>query len=406
MSDAALPILSGIVVLIATFVIVASVYALLAMGLNVQWGNTGLFNAGIAAFFAIGAYVTAIFITPPSPPQGTFYPGHLGGFSLPWLLAVPAAGAVAGLAGLLIAIPTLRLRTDYLAIATLGLAEISREFLSNDQPVTGGVFGIYGIPALFPTAQWPGGWSQLLLALTAGFLVVVVFVFLYLLGRTPWTRVLKSIREDEDAAEVLGKDTFVLKLQSFVLGCVIMGIAGSLFTEYLLFLEPVQSFQPFVTFTVWAMLILGGSGNYLGAILGAFVFYFADWFSTNVQINLSGTTGLPSTAPILAPPAAVVVAVLPLLVLDALVVLLYLRPRWLRPGGSMAKQMRRLAGWVVGEAFVAWVLIYSLVHPDYIGPRIVYFRIMLVGLMLIILMIYRPQGLLREKLVTVRRRSS
>ncbi len=406
MSELALPILSGIVVLIATFATLGCVYALLAMGLNVQWGNTGLFNAGVAAFFAIGAYVTAVFITPLSPPQGTFYPGHLGGFSLPWLVAVPVAGVVAGLAGFLIAIPTLRLRADYLAIATLGLAEIIREFLTNDEPVTGGTFGIYGIPSLFPVSQWPGGWSQLLLAGVAASLVIVVFVFLYLLGRTPWTRVLKSVREDEDAAEVLGKDTFVLKLQSFVLGCAIMGIAGSVFTEYLLFIEPVQSFQPFVTFTIWAMLILGGSGNYVGAIVGAFVFYFADWFSTNLQINLSGTTGLPSTVPLLSPPVAVAVAVIPLLVVDALVVVRYLRPRWLRPGGSMAKEMRKLLGWIVGEAFVAWVLAYSLIHPDYIAPRIVYFRIMLVGLLLIFLMIYRPQGLLREKLVTVRRRAS
>ncbi len=404
MSETALGAISGLPVEIASFAILGCVYALLSLGLNVQWGETGLFNAGVAAFFAIGAYVTAILITGPSPPVPGVYPGHLGGFSWPWPFAALAAGAIAGFAGFLIAIPTLRLRTDYLAIATLGLGLVITTYLLNDAPVTGGAVGIYGIPGLFEGWNLPPGWATIFTALVAGFLVLLTYLLLWYLGRSPWARVLKSVREDEDAAEVLGKDTFAFKLQSFVLGCAIMGVAGAVFTVFLLFVEPISSFAPIITFTVWAMLILGGSGNHLGAILGAFVFYFMDWFSTRIQIQLSGTTGIPNTAPILGPPAALAVVVLPLLLLDVVLVALVLRPRWQKRGTTFRGKVRSLVGWSVGEAILAWTLYYSLLHPNYLADRIVFFRIMLVGLLLIVLVVYRPQGLLPEKLVTVRRR--
>ncbi len=405
----ALPPVTGLPIEVASFGILACVYALLSLGLNVQWGETGLFNAGVAAFFAIGAYVTAILVTGPAPPVVGVYPGHLGGFSWSWPAAAVVAAAVAGLAGFLIAIPTLRLRTDYLAIATLGLGTVITTYLLNDAPVTGGAVGIYGIPSLpqtlFPGITLPTGWTVIFTAIAAAALVVGTYALLRYLGRSPWARVLKSVREDEDAAEVLGKDTFSFKIQSFVLGCMIMGVAGALFTEFLLFIEPIQSFAPIITFTVWAMLILGGSGNNLGAILGAVAFYFMDWFSTRVQIQLSGTTGIPSTAPLLSPPAALAAVVLPLLAIDALAVFLVLAPRWRRKGTSVSGKVKSLLGWAAGEAILGWTLFYSLLHPDYLADRIVFFRIMLVGLLLMVLVVYRPQGLLPEKLVTVRRRS-
>lgn len=403
----AFPTISGFPVEFAFYVTFACVYALLALGLNIQWGQTGLFNAGVAAFYAVGAYVTAILITAPAPPVPGVYPGHLGGFSQNWLVALPISALVAGGIGFLIAIPTLRLRTDYLAIATLGLGEVIRLILLNDAPLTGGTVGIFFIPKLF--ADIPGmstGLQQVLIAGVGILVVVLAFLILWYIGRSPWSRVLKSIREDEDAAEVLGKDTFSFKLQSFVLGCMLMGAAGSVFTVFLVYIEPIQTFAPIVTFTVWAMLMLGGSGNNKGAILGAFLFYFIDWETTRIQIQLSGTTGIPSVTPILPPLTAFAVAVLPFIALNVAVILgvRYL-PLLRRRIVLTRRRWISLGLWGIGEGILAWVLYYSFLHPNYLSDKIVYFRIMLVGLILILVVVYRPQGLLPEKLLTVRRRS-
>lgn len=395
----------------AFFVTFACVYALLAMGLNLQWGQTGLFNAGIAAFYAVGAYTTAILITGPAPPQPGVYPGHLGGFSQNWLVALAVSGLISGLVGFFIAIPTLRLRTDYLAIATLGLGEVIRLFLLNDAPFSGGTIGIFFIPKLFSNlvdAKIIGtGMQQVLLAVVAVAVVVFTFFVLEYLARSPWARVLKSVREDEDAAEVLGKDTFLFKLESFVFGCVVMGLAGSLFTVFLVYIEPIQTFAPIVTFTVWAMLIFGGSGNNKGAILGAFLFYFIDWETSRIQIQLSQTTGLASTAQVLPGPLAALAALAPFVVLNVVVVLLLLYwPRLASKGIPLEKRVKTLLLWGVGEGIAAWALFYSFLHPAFLGENISYFRIMTVGLVLILVVVYRPQGLIPEKLLTVRRRSA
>ncbi len=400
--------ISGFPIEFAFFMTFACVYALLAMGLNVQWGQTGLFNAGIAAFYAIGAYVTAILITAPAPSIAGIYPGHLGGFSQNWLVALPVSALLSGAIGFLIAIPTLRLRTDYLAIATLGLGEVIRLILLNDAPLTGGTIGIFFIPKMFANFKFiPQGWQQILIAVVAVVIVVVTLLILEYLGRSPWARVLKSIREDEDAAEVLGKDTFGFKLQSFVLGCMVMGAAGSVFTVFLIYIEPAQTFAPIVTFTVWAMLLLGGSGNYKGAILGAFLFYFIDWETMRIQIGLSGTTGIPSVTPLLSQSAALAVTILPFVLLNAVLILgsVYW-PRLRKRGGLNRKRVISLTLWAIGEGILAWTLYYSFLHPNYLSDNIVYFRVMLVGLILILIVVYRPQGLIPEKLLTVRRRST
>ncbi len=400
----------GLAVTFATFASFACIYALLTLGLNLQWGETGLFNAGIAAFYAIGAYTTAILITGPAPISIGNYPAHLGGYSWPWLPALAISGLTAGFAGLLIALTTLRLRTDYLAIATLGLGEVIRLFLANDEPVTGGTFGIYQIPGLMDFFQGAGFTAQegyLLIAVTGGALVAVAFTVLWYLGRSPWTRALKSIREDEDAAEVLGKDTFTLKLQSFVLGCAIMGIAGSLYTVVFAYIEPVITFKPQITFTVWAMLILGGSGNHKGAILGAFLFYATDFGSQVIGSSLTGGTGIPSTAPLLAQNLSLLLVTVPFVLLDVAVFAIVLWPRWRKlRGAALRRAASTLAPWIALEAITAWGLYYSLLNRGYLITQIPYFRLIVVGFVLIVLIVYRPQGVLKEKLVTVRRRTA
>lgn len=245
----------------AFFLSMALTYAVMCLGLNIQWGQTGLFNVGIAAFVAIGAYVSAILTTPDAPDR-------LGGFDLPiavgWLGGAGAAGLAAWLVGAL----TIRLRSDYLAIATFGVAVSVQLCVLNIQPLTGGAFGIGFIPRPFNgLAGSPLAFGLANLALMAG-LVLVLYLALEHLAKSPWGRVLRAIREDEVAAQALGKPPIRFRLQAFTIGGAIMGLAGAAQGHFIGFIAP-DNYLPILTFQVWAMLIVGGSGNNLGAILGA-----------------------------------------------------------------------------------------------------------------------------------------
>ncbi|MFC7045018.1 branched-chain amino acid ABC transporter permease [Halobacteriaceae archaeon GCM10025711] len=242
----------------------AGMYLLLSLGLNVQWGYTGLINFSVAAFFGIGAYGTALVTASNSP--------IAGGFS-------PLLGLVVGLAGaaviaVLIGIPTLRLRADYLAIASLGLAEVVRSVITNQVPWTNGSSGISGIPRFY--ANWPvvGDLTRplpvsILNLMLVSVFVAVVYLFLRRIHRSPWGRVQRTIRADEDLAEALGKDTYRRKMQSFVIGSVIMALAGVFYAHLTLYLGP-GDLDPIRTFYVWIAVILGGSGSNRGAMFGGF----------------------------------------------------------------------------------------------------------------------------------------
>lgn len=253
--------LSSYLVFFLTF---AGIYALLAQGLNVQWGFAGMLNVGVAAFFAIGAYASAILTSGAAA-------GHLGGFGLPWPLGLIGAMAVAALLGLAIGLVTLNLRSDYLAIASIGIAEIVRLVLKNEAWLTGGVRGIAGIPRPLDGVV-PGQNALVLLALVL-LLVAVVYWGLERIHRAPWGRVQRGIRDNEAAARAMGKNSLAFRLQAFVIGCALMGLSGAVYAHFVGFISP-EAFDPvFATFIVWVMLIAGGSGNNKGAILGAFVIW-------------------------------------------------------------------------------------------------------------------------------------
>ena len=271
---------SGIVSYLAGFVIMAGIYSVFALGLNVHWGFTGLFNIGIAGFFALGAYTTALLTTEPPDPAlfedfkfGGNWSGlpFLGlGIDLWFFLGLGAAAAVCGIIALLIGYVTLRLRDDYLAIATLGIAETVRLLFLNEKWIANGSKGLYRIPKFLGEWVAPEHYDYLYLVVV---LVILVLLFLAVerAVKSPWGRVLRAIREDEIAAEASGKDVFAFKLQAFMLGAIIMGIGGALFAHNVRFLSPL-TFDPLLaTFIVWAMLMVGGAGNNLGAILGAFI---------------------------------------------------------------------------------------------------------------------------------------
>ncbi len=245
----------------AFFLTTALIYALICLGLNVQWGLTGLFNVGVAGFVAIGAYVSALLTTPATA-------GRFGGFDLPILAGWCAGAGAAGVSAALLGAVTLRLRADYLAITTFGVAVTIQLVALNAQGLTGGPFGIGFIPR--PFAAWadrPILFAGAHLLLTSAVLLAV-FWALERLARSPWGRVLRAIREDEAAAASLGKSPRRYRVQAFALGGAVMGLAGAMQAHFIGFIAP-DNYVSSLTFLVWTMLVVGGSGNNKGAVLGA-----------------------------------------------------------------------------------------------------------------------------------------
>jgi branched-chain amino acid transport system permease protein len=261
---------SGLFSYVVSLAIMGGVYAVFALGLNVQWGYTGLFNIGIAGFFAVGAYTSALITTP--TPEGVYatYVQQLVGLDLPFPLGLLGAALVSGMLGLIIGIPTLRLREDYLAIATIGIAESIRLIFNNETWLANGPRGLTGLPQ--PLRSWVAPQHYNYLYLIIVLLSVALVYWVIERGiRSPWGRVLRAVREDETAAAMNGKNVFAFKLQALVLGAAIMGLGGALYAHYVRAVSP-DAFTPlFGTFLIWVMLMLGGSGNNKGAILGAFL---------------------------------------------------------------------------------------------------------------------------------------
>lgn len=228
------------------------VWALLALALNLQWGLTGLVNFGHVAFFAVGAYTS----------------GLLALAGVPFPLALAAAGLLAALFGVVVALTTLRLDEDYLAVVTLGFAETVRLVILNETWLTEGARGLPGIPPPL-RARFGEGYERfyLVVVLVA---VAAAFVVAERIRTAPFGRVLRAIRESPMVAAVAGKDVAHFKLEAFAIGAAVAGIAGSLYAHYLTFLSPDQ-FDSTVTIYVWIAVIIGGSGNNKGALLGAFV---------------------------------------------------------------------------------------------------------------------------------------
>jgi branched-chain amino acid transport system permease protein len=247
--------------------ILAGTYAIFALGLQINVGFTGIVNFGQAGFMAIGAYTMGILVVK-------------AGWSF-WV-ALPTATAVAMAAGLLIGLPSLRLRADYFAIVTIAFAEIVRYVAQNARELTGGNQGLLGFDdAWADVSLWTldrldavglGDRFLLPLLLVTWLTAFVLIVALSRVQRTPWGRVLRAIREDEDAARALGKNTFAYKLQSLMIGAALGAISGYFLALNLAFVNP-ESFEPLFTFIGYAVLILGGLASYAGVAVGALVLW-------------------------------------------------------------------------------------------------------------------------------------
>jgi branched-chain amino acid transport system permease protein len=258
--------------------------ALIAIGLNVVVGQAGLLDLGYVGFYAVGAYTVALLTSPNSPwnnmsTTGLFSPAWA------WLSCVPLAMAITALAGLILGTPTLRLRGDYLAIVTLGFGEIIRLLADNLSGITNGSRGLPGIAyPRFGAGKVPGGyfssgnvmgranygtwWYWLGLVLIAVILLIVGNLERSRVGRA-WV----AIREDEDAAEVMGVNTFRFKLWAFVIGAAVGGLSGALYAGQVQFVAPTN-FNIVNSMLFLCAVVLGGQGNKLGVIFGAFVIVY------------------------------------------------------------------------------------------------------------------------------------
>ncbi|MCL3882663.1 branched-chain amino acid ABC transporter permease [Marivita sp. GX14005] len=334
------------------------VSAVMALGVNLQWGLAGLFNVGVMGFVALGGLAVVLVSMPPVPAawaaggvqiltglvigaasivaavlvwsrlRGALrgwataavllagmviyrmvldpavdaveavdpaLAGYLGGLGLPVLLAWPVGGLLAAGVALVIGKTALGLRSDYLAIATLGIAEIIIAVLKNEDWMARGVKNVIGLPRPVPYevdlqadpafVERAAGFgldpttaSTLYVKLEYGILFAVVLIALLVLAqlalKSPWGRMMRAIRDNETAARAMGKDVTARHLQVFILGSAICGVAGAMMTTLDGQLTP-GTYQPLrYTFLIWVMVIVGGSGNNLGAVLGGFLIWF------------------------------------------------------------------------------------------------------------------------------------
>lgn len=254
-------------------------YALAALGLAVHFGYSGLLNFGQAGFMAVGAYGFAIstltFDTP---------------FFVALLIAIICSVAFAFLLG----IPTLRLRADYLAIVTIAAAEIVRYVVTTNQltPVTGSANGLAAFELdfyamnPFPAGSYMGMNNRDFFIRVVGWsLVAVCCVLVWLLMRSPWGRVLKGIREDENAVRSLGKNVYSYKMQALIIGGILGALAGMIFTLPRGAVQPAN-YGTELTFFLWTCLLLGGMATVLGPVIGAMIFWVVLSLTQNVLFGL------------------------------------------------------------------------------------------------------------------------
>jgi branched-chain amino acid transport system permease protein len=246
--------MEGYLVAMAVF---AGIYALLALGLNLIWGMAGMINLGLVGFFAFGAYVSALVTK------------KLG---VPIPLGLLAAIVLSAGAGAVVAVITARLRGDYLAIITLGFSEVVRITASNEIWLTNGTDGISGIPGPYRGQVTPETFNLVYLGLVS-LVVVAVYLVLERVRWSPYGRVLRAIRDDDQVAAVAGKPVLAFKVEAFAVSAGILGLAGGLYGHYTSYIAP-EIFVPLISIYIVLALTAGGTGTNAGAVAGAVLVVF------------------------------------------------------------------------------------------------------------------------------------
>lgn len=277
------------------------IYALLSLSLNLIWGGAGMVNLGLAGFFAVGAYASAL----------------ATGAGAPLVIGWAAAIVVGLAAGLIVTFCTLRLRDDYLAIVTLGFAEVVRLVALNERWLTKGADGISGIHAPMKAELGVSGFNLFYLGLVT-IVVAAVWYALRRLDRAPYGRALRAIREDQELAGFAGKRVLRFKFEAFALSAAIAALAGALYAHYASYVSP-DHFQPLITIYIFLGVTAGGVGRPLGALVGGYA----------VVAFLEATRFLAALVPGLSPLQHA--ALREMLVGLALILVLHLRPQGLLP---------------------------------------------------------------------------
>jgi branched-chain amino acid transport system permease protein len=323
----------------------ALLYVLLAVGLNIVVGYAGLLDLGYVAFFAVGAYLFGLLnsphLTDTFPAIAAMFPQ---GLHSPLWITIPLAAGVAGLFGILLGAPTLKLRGDYLAIVTLGFGEIIRVFMNNlDHPVniTNGPKGIAQIDAIsFFGINFGKPFSAFGLTFAPVtlyyylFLALVVFTIIvsHRLALSRIGRAWMAIREDEIAAKAMGINTRNMKLLAFGMGATFGGVSGSMFAAFQGFISP-ESFTLMESVMIVAMVVLGGLGHLPGVVLGAVLLAALPEVLRHLAGPLQGLTGGRLDASILRQ----------LLIALAMIVIMLMRPRGLWPSPDHGKSLQTSA---------------------------------------------------------------
>src|SRR5215475_2054745 len=291
--------MEGYLVAMAVF---ACLYAMLALGLNLVWGMAGMINLGLVGFFGFGAYVSALAT-------------RRGG--LPIVGGLLLALALTGVAGAIMAMITARLRGDYLAIITLGFSEVVRLVASNEIWLTNGTDGISGIPGPWRGGVTPATFNLIYLGLASA-AVAVVFVAMQRVRYSPYGRVLRAIRDDDQVAAVAGKPVIAFKVEAFALSAAVLGLAGALYGHYTSYIAP-EGFVPLISIYIVLALTAGGTGSNTGAVVGAVLVVF---FLESARF---ATGWLPGLKPVQ------VAALRELLIGGSLILVLRFRPAGLIP---------------------------------------------------------------------------
>lgn len=262
--------MSGIEYYLLTVAIFFFIYCIQSFGINIQFGMTGILNFTYITFVAIGAYFTGV--TALGKPNGSSTGQYILGWHLPFPITPILGGISAAILAVLIGVIGLRrLRSDYLAIVTLSAGQIVWFVIGNNTPIFNGWDGIAAVPqpwnSVFHLSYANYSWVMLIICAV---FAVIGYVVSQLLYTSPYGRVLRAIREDEDVAAALGKNVFAYKMSAFIIGCTFAGIGGALTIEFISAFNPSGFLTP-ETFIIWAAMLVGGRGNSKGMILGAFL---------------------------------------------------------------------------------------------------------------------------------------
>jgi branched-chain amino acid transport system permease protein len=239
-----------------------AIYTILGVSLNLINGFTGQFSLGHAGFMAVGAYTTAILTLSPERKAVIYFIEPiifpLDKIQIPFFPALLIAGLLSALCGLIIGVPTLRLKGDYLAIATLGFSEIIRVVFNNIVPITNGALGLKNIPE-YTNLYWSWGWA------------IFTIFFIKRLVDSSYGRALKGIRENEVAAEAMGVSLFSHKILAFIVGSFFAGIGGGLLANLITTIDP-KTFMPVLTYQILMIIVVGGLGSLSGTVISACIF--------------------------------------------------------------------------------------------------------------------------------------